>query len=230
MTAPDTPRFVRDWLETIQPTPLAEVAPDPDAAAIFSADMINGFLHFGALASPRVQALADDVASSSHARLEPRDPERRAAPGHPPPGHARVRIVSAACPRRICRVADHPGAGLPAVRRCIHDHRKELAQPRHRHRLRRLARHAPRGDDRHRRRQLHGSLHVPTGDAPQDARQLPQPPGLRRDRAGQRGRHLRHPDQSRTMPAGGAHPADFFHEVFLYHMAQNGIRIVSAIT
>ena len=29
---------------------------------------------------------------------------------------------------------------------------------------------------------------------------------------------------------GSAHPGDFFHHVFLYHMAQNGIRIVRAIT
>ena len=29
--------------------------------------------------------------------------------------------------------------------------------------------------------------------------------------------------------AGQAHPGDFFHDVFLYHMAANGIRIVASI-
>jgi hypothetical protein len=28
---------------------------------------------------------------------------------------------------------------------------------------------------------------------------------------------------------GAAHPGSFFHDVFLYHMAQNGIEIVAAI-
>ena len=30
--------------------------------------------------------------------------------------------------------------------------------------------------------------------------------------------------------ASNAHPAEFFHEVFLYHMAQNGIEVVTSIS
>ena len=36
------------------------------------------------------------------------------------------------------------------------------------------------------------------------------------------------PESPDTAP-GAAHPGDFFHHVFLYHMAQNGIRIVNRI-
>ena len=36
------------------------------------------------------------------------------------------------------------------------------------------------------------------------------------------------PEFPATAPTS-AHPGDFFHEVFLYHMAQNGVRIVREI-
>ncbi len=63
MTTDDTPPFVREWLATIRPATFEEAIPKPAAAAIFSADMINGFLHFGPLASDRVRALAGPVAT-----------------------------------------------------------------------------------------------------------------------------------------------------------------------
>lgn len=55
------PPFVDSWRGTLRPTTLRDVAPEPSAAAIFSADMINGFVHFGPLASARVGALAGPV-------------------------------------------------------------------------------------------------------------------------------------------------------------------------
>ena len=63
MTTDFSPPFVQEWLATIQPASFEEAIPEPASAAIFSADMINGFLHFGPLASDRVRALADPVAS-----------------------------------------------------------------------------------------------------------------------------------------------------------------------
>jgi hypothetical protein len=33
-----------------------------------------------------------------------------------------------------------------------------------------------------------------------------------------------------ALAPGSAHPGDFFHDVFLYHMAQNGVRVVREIT
>lgn len=36
--------------------------------------------------------------------------------------------------------------------------------------------------------------------------------------------------ESSDKPAGAAHPGDFFHQVFLYHMASNGIRVVKLVS
>ncbi|HEU0165925.1 MAG TPA: isochorismatase family cysteine hydrolase [Thermomicrobiales bacterium] len=56
-----TPTFVRKWLETLHDAELAQVAPDPARTAIFSADMINGFLREGPLSSERVNQLTEPV-------------------------------------------------------------------------------------------------------------------------------------------------------------------------
>jgi nicotinamidase-related amidase len=61
MTENLTPTFILDWLETVPTVSLAEIAPDPSTAALFSEDMINGFVHHGALASPRIKALVPPV-------------------------------------------------------------------------------------------------------------------------------------------------------------------------
>ncbi len=63
MTTDYTPPFVQQWLATLRETSFDAIAPEPSTTAIFSADMINGFLHFGPLASDRVRALALPVAS-----------------------------------------------------------------------------------------------------------------------------------------------------------------------
>ncbi|MCC6314480.1 MAG: cysteine hydrolase [Thermomicrobiales bacterium] len=55
------PGFIDDWFARLQPRPLAAVAADPAATAIFSADMIVGFCDVGNLASPRVDALTGPV-------------------------------------------------------------------------------------------------------------------------------------------------------------------------
>ncbi len=55
------PAFITDWFAALQPRPLAEMIPQPEHAAIFSADMIVGFCSRGALASDRVGALAQPV-------------------------------------------------------------------------------------------------------------------------------------------------------------------------
>ncbi len=63
MARNDTPKFITDWLATLPDVEFGQVAPKPEAAAVFSADMINGFVHEGPLASERVNALAAPVAS-----------------------------------------------------------------------------------------------------------------------------------------------------------------------
>jgi hypothetical protein len=35
--------------------------------------------------------------------------------------------------------------------------------------------------------------------------------------------------ESLDAPAGTAHPGEFFHQTFLYHMASNGVRIARSI-
>ena len=54
------PPYVHDWFSQLPSRTLATEI-DPATTAIFSTDMINGFCHFGALASPRVHALIRPV-------------------------------------------------------------------------------------------------------------------------------------------------------------------------
>jgi nicotinamidase-related amidase len=61
MTDFQVPPFITDWLASLVSPALADVAADPDTTAVFSADMINGFLRFGALSSGRVNGLTDPV-------------------------------------------------------------------------------------------------------------------------------------------------------------------------
>ena len=61
MPSTDTPSFVARWLETVPAAHLTDVAPDPATAAIFSADLINGFLREGALSSERIDAITGPV-------------------------------------------------------------------------------------------------------------------------------------------------------------------------
>jgi nicotinamidase-related amidase len=96
MARNDTPTFITDWLATLNPGTFPEVAPDPDAAAVFSADMINGFVHEGPLASERVRNLVEPVVTVFTAAWEhgirefvllqdthdPDTPEFRAYPPH----------------------------------------------------------------------------------------------------------------------------------------------------
>lgn len=55
------PAVITDWFEQLAPLPLVAAAPEPARAAVFSADMVVGFCSSGALASERVGALAGPV-------------------------------------------------------------------------------------------------------------------------------------------------------------------------
>lgn len=63
MTTDYLPPFVQQWLATLRETRFEAIAQDPSTTAIFSADLINGFLHFGPLSSNRVKGLALPVAT-----------------------------------------------------------------------------------------------------------------------------------------------------------------------
>lgn len=60
-TTATVPDFIARWFEALTPLPLAEAIPAPAQAAIFSADMIVGFCRSGNLASPRIDALTEPV-------------------------------------------------------------------------------------------------------------------------------------------------------------------------
>lgn len=55
------PAWIATWFAGLQSASLAEVVADPDATVIFSADMIVGFCDTGNLASARVDALTGPV-------------------------------------------------------------------------------------------------------------------------------------------------------------------------
>jgi nicotinamidase-related amidase len=57
------PVFISDWVHRLESVSLAEAIPDPANAAVFSADMVVGFCQKGALASERVGNLVDPVVS-----------------------------------------------------------------------------------------------------------------------------------------------------------------------
>jgi nicotinamidase-related amidase len=61
MPSTDIPPFVARWLETIPAARIDEIAPDPAATAIFSADIINAFLREGALSSARIDTITEPV-------------------------------------------------------------------------------------------------------------------------------------------------------------------------
>lgn len=54
---------VTSWFDTLEDRPLQELLKSPETCAIFSADMINGFLRKGPLASQRVDAITTPVVS-----------------------------------------------------------------------------------------------------------------------------------------------------------------------
>jgi nicotinamidase-related amidase len=54
-------RYVDEWVEGLPSTPLSTIVADPARTAIVSIDVINGFCHEGALASPRVKKIIDPI-------------------------------------------------------------------------------------------------------------------------------------------------------------------------
>src|SRR5699024_3782598 len=88
--------FVSEWLCTVKPVSMTELVPEPERASFFSADMINGFVHFGPLSSQRVHILVEPDVSLFFRGLEhginkfvllqdthqPDSPEFRSYPPH----------------------------------------------------------------------------------------------------------------------------------------------------
>ena len=229
MTDDLTPQFIREWLVTLYPASLEDVADNPSTTVIFSADMIDGFLYAGPLSSPRVAALADPVAElfqrawgfgirqfvlvqDSH---DPGTPEFEAYPPH-------CLKDSDEAPT-IQHLATLPFADAFTVIE------KNSLNP---------AIATPFDDWLEMNRELTTAIVV--GNCTDlCVYQLAMHLRLRANALNIAEFRVIVPiDAVQTFDipidpeaaAGAAHPGDFFHTVFLYHMAQNGIDVVTRLT
>jgi nicotinamidase-related amidase len=224
-----TPPFIRAWLETLEPASITDLAPDAARTAVFSADAINGFFRFGPLASPRVNALTAPVVEVFRRAHEhgvrqfvlvqdthhPATPEFASYPPHCLAGTEESAMIP--------ELANLPFAGSftvveknslnPAIETGFDawwDDHPDLATAIVVGDCTDLCVYQLAMHLRLRANALNRSdfdVVVPADAV--DTFDIPSVDGT---------------------PPGAAHPGDFFHEVFLYHMAQNGIRVVRSIT
>jgi nicotinamidase-related amidase len=223
-----TPKFVRDWLQTIIPASLNELVPEPDRAAFFSADLINGFVHVGPLASPRVLGVVDSVVDLfqrgwQHGIKEfvllqdTHDPETPEFNAYPP--HAlRDDAESATIPEL---------ASLPFADRLTIIEKNSLHPA------------VETGFNAWWDEHIDINRAIVVGDCTDlCVYQLAMHLRMRANALNLQDFEVIVPVnvvQTFDIPddpsqPGAAHPGDFFHDVFLYHMASNGIRVVSDIT
>lgn len=228
MHAPDIPPFVARWLETVPAARLADVAPDPAKAGIFSADLINGFLREGALSSERIDAITGPVLTLvRHAwdygirdfvflqDAHPADtPEFEAYPAHAIAGTRESEMIPelAALPFARQFTIIQKNSLHPAIDTTFDDWLD--AHPNLRTAIvigdctdlcvTALAMHLRL---RANARGIQGFQVVVPMDCV-DTFDIPENPDL---------------------PPGSAHPAEFFHAVWLYHLASNNIRVVRTL-
>ncbi len=224
-----TPPFVTRWLDTLQDARLDELAPDPSTTGIFSADLINGFLREGALASERIDQLTDPVLRLLHRAWDhgvrhyvflqdthtDDNPEFRAYPPHCIAGTVESEMIP-----EISRLpfADafriiEKNSLHPAVETTFNDLWDE---------------------------QRHITTAIVIGDCTDlCVNHLAMHLRMRANALGLHEFEVVIPadcvdtfdiPESDAVEPGGAHPGDFFHEVFLYHLASNGIRVVRGIS
>lgn len=60
-TRTEIPTWITEWADALQPQSLAELVSEPKRVALFSADMVVGFCDSGNLASSRIDALTEPV-------------------------------------------------------------------------------------------------------------------------------------------------------------------------
>ena len=229
MTSNQAPQFIQHWLEALESTTFTETVPDPAAAAIFSTDMTNGFVHFGPLASPRVATLAEPVVSLfqrawdhgvrqfvlPHDTHSPDSPEFDSYPPHCVVGTPEADTIPEllALPFADSFTVIEKNSLNPAIETSfdgwLECHREITTA-------------------------------IVVGNCTDlCVYQLAMHLRMRANALNTRGYSVIVPaiavntfdiPASETSPPGTEHPGDFFHDVFLYHMAQNGIRIVTSIT
>jgi nicotinamidase-related amidase len=222
------PPWIDSWFADLAPLPLVDLVGNPSSVALFSADMVVGFCDSGNLASPRVDALTApvvDLFERAHVAggqefvllqdtHDPNTPEFRAWPVHCVTGTNESEMVPEL-------------AALPFASQFTVIPKNSLAPG-----------HATSFDawlDDH--PQIETAIMV--GDCT-DLCTYSLAMHLRlRANAGNIQRFEvivpanavdTYDLQPESTPDGAfAHPGDFFHQVFLYHMALNGIRVVSQL-
>jgi nicotinamidase-related amidase len=224
------PASVTAWFQQLPTRPLTELAPDPTAAAVFCADMVVGFCTRGHLASTRLNALTHPVVDlfqeayvhglrhfvlvqDSHHRSTP---EFLAFPPHCVRGtdEAQTIVALQALPFAdlftvIAKNSLHPALGTrfdhwldmhPEVRTAIVVGNCTDLC------VYQLAMHLRLRANAYNLagfRVIVPAAAVDTYDIPEDG-----------------------PGDVGVMP----HPGDFFHQVFLYHLALNGVAVVRALS
>lgn len=224
----DTPAFVTRWLETIADTRLEDIAPDPATTGIFSADLVNGFLREGALASERINGITRPVVDlltrawdhgvrhyvflqDTHTED---NPEFRA---YPPHGIAGTRESEMIDDIRNLPFAD-----------AFHIIEKNSLHP-----------SIETGFDELWDEQSHINRAIVIGDCTDlCVNHLAMHLRMRANALGLHNFEVIVPancvetfdiPESDAIDPGTAHPGDFFHDVFLYHLASNGIRVVRSV-
>jgi nicotinamidase-related amidase len=228
--APVVPAFITRWVEQLAPLPLAEALPEPGRSAIFSADMIVGFCRTGNLASPRIDALTEPVVDLFRRSYDlgvrefvllqdthdPDTPEFRAWPVHCLRGNEESETIPEL-------------AALPFSDRFTVIPKNSLGPG-----------YATTFDD-----WLDAHSDITTAVVVGDCTDLCTYNLAMHLRLRANARNIGGfevivpadavdtydlPEETAAEIGAFAHPGDFFHQVFLYHMALNGIRVVGALT
>lgn len=227
MNHTDTPAFIRDWIALREPLRWADLPP-AETIGVFSADMINGFVHEGPLASAPVHALIEPVVrlftdawaegvreyvlvQDTH---HPETPEFESYPPHAVAGTVEAETIPELLALPFAGVftvieknALAPGINTP-FEECLASHptisTAIVVGDCTDLCTYNLAMHLRMRANAH---NIHDYRVIVPADCV-DTFDIPAGPDL---------------------DPGIAHPGPFFHDVFLYHMAQNGIEVVSSI-
>jgi nicotinamidase-related amidase len=228
MSTVDTPAFVTDWLNTRSTIQWSDLGAAPEEIGIFSADMINAFVHEGPLASAPVHALIEPVTSlfadawrhgvrkfvllqDTH---HPTTPEFEAYPPHAVAGTREAETIPEllALPFANQFTVIEKNALSPGFNTPFDDWLQDHAGI---------------------------STAIVVGNCTDLCTyQLAMYLRVRANAHNLAGYRVIVPMNcvdtfdipvAPDLAPGAAHPGRFFHDVFLYHMAQNGIEIVSAI-
>ena len=224
-----TPTYIAEWFQQLAMRPLAEAVDDPSAAAVFCTDMVVGFCQLGSLASARMGALTPlvvDLFRRAYAygirhfvllqdTHHPQTPQFMAFPPHCVRGTEEAHTVAdlqtlpfAASFTLIEKNSLHPALGT-RFDQWLEDHPKVRTAivvgnctDLCVYQLAMHLRLRANALSLASMRVIVPAEAVDTYDVPEEAR-----------------------------PSSGAkiHPGDFFHQVFLYHLALNGVEVVRAL-